>query len=365
MKRLLTAGIGLALVIGVAGVPAVAQEEKVSGEPIVIPERFVSPEALTADTPVDTSPYAQEAPWKLCVSAGYLTNSWVVFALQHIRYQASLEPSYEPDIVVTDAAFDANKQISDIENLINQGCEAIIYWPVDDQAVQPGLEQAVEAGIPTVNVGGGYADLPGIVSNAHIDQYELGVATAIELAESLGGSGKIVSMMPIAGTTAAVNQDLALRDVLEDYPDIEILDVQNGDWNRALAKSITENWLLQFPEIDGVYSPAGQMSVGMAEAFDEAGRLGEVVFSPGDEYNGWLKWIAEHPESNGGVVTFPPSAGAVGVQQMTRILNGEEVTKGIQVPSVWYAPEDAADLADPDAPDDWWANDLPPEFQPQ
>lgn len=365
MKRALTAGTALALIIGVAGVPAVAQDEMVSGEPIVIPDTFVSPEALTADMPVDTTAFAKDAPWKLCVSAGYLTNSWVVFALQHIRHAASLEPNYEPDIVVTDAAFDANKQISDIRDLINQGCEAIIYWPVDDQAVEPGLEQAVQAGIPTVNVGGGYADLPGIVSNAHIDQYQLGVATAIKLAEALDGSGTIVSMMPIAGTTAAVNQDRALRDVLADYPDIEILDVQNGDWNRAQAKSITENWLLRFPEIDGVYSPAGQMSVGMAEAFDEAGRLGEVVFSPGDEYNGWLKWIVEHPESNGGVVTFPPSAGTVGVEQMTRILNGEEVTKGIQVPSVWYAPEDAAALADPDAPDDWWASDLPPEFLPR
>ena len=366
MRKLVSVPVSLALAVGLAGLPVLAQDGGPSGEPIVIPAEFESPEALTADTPVDTSAFANEAPWKLCVSAGYLFNSWVSFALQHIRYQASLEPRYEPDIVVTDAGFDANKQISDIQDLVNQGCEAIIYWPVDDQAVQPGLEQAVEAGIPTVNVGGGYADLPGITSNAHIDQYELGVATAIGLGEALGGSGRILSMMPIAGTTAAVTQDKALRDVIAArYPDIEILDVQNGDWNRAQAKSITENWLLQFPEVDGIYSPAGQMSVGMAEAFDEAGRLGEVVFSPADEYNGWLKWIAEHPESNGGVVTFPPSAGAVGVQQMTKILSGEEVTKGIPVPSVWYAPEDAAALADMEAPDDWWANDLPAEWLPQ
>jgi ribose transport system substrate-binding protein len=365
MRRLFTVSMSLTLAIGVAGVPAMAQSGGASGEPIAIPEKFVSPEAATADTPVDTSAFAKDAPWQLCVSAGYLFNSWVVFALQNIRHEASLETNYAPDIVVTDAGFDANKQISDISDLVNQGCDAIIYWPIDDQAVEPGLEQAVEAGIPTVNVGGGYADLPGIVSNAHIDQYELGVATAMGLVESLDGSGKIVSMMPIAGTTAAVNQDQALRDVLADYPEIEILDVQNGDWNRGQAKSITENWLLQFSEIDGVYSPAGQMSVGMAEAFDEAGRLGEVVFSPADEYNGWLKWIAAHPESNGGVVTFPPSVGADGVRLMTQILNGEEVTKGIDVPSLWYAPEDAAALAAPDAPDDWWASDLPADYLPQ
>lgn len=364
MRKLLSVTTLLVVLTGVAGLPAAAQVGD-SGQPIVIPDTLVSPEAQTADTPVDTTAFRKDPPWKLCVSAGYLTNSWVVFALQHIRYEASLDPSYEKDIVVTDAAFDPNKQISDIQDLINQGCEAIIYWPVDDKAVEPGLEQAVAAGIPTVNVGGGYADLPGITSNAYIDQYQLGAAVALMLAESLGGQGKIVSMLPIAGTTAAVNQDKALKDVLASYPGIEVLDTQNGDWNRAKAKTITENWLQQYPEIDGVYSPAGQMSVGMAEAFQEAARLGDVTFSPGDEYNGWLKWIVDHPESNGGVVTFPPSVGAVGVQQMSKILRGEPVTKGIQVPSTWYAPEDAAALADAQAPDDWWANELPAEFQPQ
>ncbi len=365
--------VGASLVaLAVAVSPVAAQDpsgspaaEGGSGQPIVIPAEYVSPEAQTADTPVDTAAFAKDGPWKLCVSSGYLTNSWVVFALQNIKYQASLEPRYEPDIVVTDANFDPNKQIADIADLVNQGCEAIIYWPIDDTAIEPGLEQAVAKGIPTVNVGGGYADLPGIVSNAFIDQYELGAAGALKLVEALGGQGKIVSMLPIAGTTAAVDQDKALRDVLANNPGIELLDTQNGDWNRAKAKELTETWLQRYPQLDGVFSPAGQMSAGVAEAFDEAGRLGDVIFSPGDEYNGWLKWIAAHPESNGGVVTFPPSAGGVGVQQMTRILSGEDVTKGIHVPSVWYAAEDAAALADAAAPDDWWANDLPADFLPK
>ena len=360
----------LGLALAVVAAPAIAQSPSApatggSGQPIVIPDTYVSPEAATAATPVDTSAFKKDGPWKLCVSAGYLANSWVVYALQNIKYAASLEPRFEPEIDVTDAGFSPDKQISDIADLLTKGCEAIIYWPVNDQAIEPGLEAAIAAGVPTVNVGGGYTDLPGIVSNAYIDQYELGAAGAIALAEALGGQGKIVSMLPIAGTTAAVDQDKALKDVLADYPGIELLDTGNGDWNRAQAKSITETWLQKYPQIDGVYSPAGQMSAGMVEAFDEVGRLGEVKFSPADEYNGWLKWISTHPESNLGLVTFPPAAGSVGVEQMTRILSGEEVTKGIRVPSLWYSPEDAVALYDAAAPEDSWANKLPAEFLPQ
>lgn len=345
--------------------PSVSASIAASGGTVfTLPAGYTSPEAQTASTTVDTSKFKKAGPWKLGVSAGYMTNSWVVFALANIKYQASLNPNYDKNIQVTDANFNAAKQVSDIEDLINKGIDALIYWPVDDKAIEPALEKAVAKGIPTVNVGGGYADLPGITSNAYIDQYELGVACALKLADSMNGQGSIVSMLPIAGTTAAVDQDKALKDVLKNYPGIKLLDTQNGDWNRAKAKTITENWLQKYTKIDGVFSPAGQMSAGMVEAFDEAGRLAEAKFSPGDEYNGWLKWIAQHPESNGGVVTFPPEAGGVGLQQMTKILSGEQVTKGIQVPSVWYTPDEAVKLADTSAPDDWWANTLPAEFQP-
>jgi ABC-type sugar transport system substrate-binding protein len=325
-----------------------------------------SPEALTANKPVDTAQFKKNPPWKLAISAGYLSNSWVVFAQQYVKYEASLHPEFAKDIIVTDANFNATKQVADIEDLLNRGVDAIVYWPVDDKAIEPALEKAIAKGIPTVNIGGGYLDAAGVVSNAYIDQYLLGEAVAKRMAEVLNGKGQIISMLPIAGTTAAVDQDKALKDVLKNYPDIKLLDTQNGDWNRAKAKSITENLLQKYPKIDGVFSPAGQMSIGMAEAFEEAGRLQGVKFSPGDEYNGWLKYVATHSDINTGIVTFPPSCGRTGVQQMVKILMGQPVTKGIQVPSVFIKPEDVAKAAETGRPDDWWSSaDLPQEFKPK
>ena len=84
--------------------------------------------------------------------------------------------------------------------------------------------------------------------------------------KDLGGKGKIFAMLPIAGTSAAVDQLAALKDVLKSHPDIELLSAEYGDWNRAKAKQITENLLQRFPHIDGVFSPAGQMSIGVARS---------------------------------------------------------------------------------------------------
>src|SRR5438552_3496906 len=83
--------------------------------------------------------------------------------------------------------------------------------------------------IPTVNAGGGFSYSPGTVSNAFIDQYTLGEMVAQHFATDLGGKGKVFAMLPIAGTTAAVDQLAALNDVLKKHPGIELLSAEHGD----------------------------------------------------------------------------------------------------------------------------------------
>lgn len=311
---------------------------------------------------VDTSRFKKRGPHTIGVAAGYMSNSWVVFCLQHIRYEASLHKDVK-DVLVTDAAFNPAKQVSDIEDLITKNVSLIIYWPVDEKAIQPALEKAVAKGIPTVNAGGGFSYSPGTVSNAFIDQWALGEMVARQLVKDLGGKGRIFAMLPIAGTTAAVDQLGALKAVLKENPGVELLSAEHGDWNRAKAKQITENLLQRYPRIDGVFSPAGQMSIGVAEAFEEAGRLKGVTMSPGDEYNGWMKWVVKHRQ--GGAVTFPTRAGQEATRLGLRILNGEPVPRGLVIPSVYISPADSVKYTEMNKPDDWWASELPDAFKPK
>ena len=312
---------------------------------------------------VDTKKFKKPGPYTIGVAAGYMSNSWVVFCLQHIRYEASLHKEVK-EVIATDAAFNPTKQVADIEDLIAKNVRLIIYWPVDEKAIQPALQKAVAKGIPTVNAGGGFTAGAGTVSNAFIDQYALGEADAQHLVADLGPQGgKIFAMLPIAGTTAAVDQLAALKDVLKSHPKVELLSAEYGDWNRAKAKQITENLLQRYPKIDGVFSPAGQMSIGVVEAFEEAGRMKGLTMSPGDEYNGWLKWVVKNQK--GGAVTFPTRAGQEATKLGLKILAGEPVPRGLIIPSEYIAPKDAAKFAEMNKPDDWWASKLPQQFKPK
>src|SRR5262249_46999831 len=75
----------------------------------------------------DTGKFKKGPPYKIGLSAGYLSNSWVVFALQHVRWEASKHPEIS-DVIVTDAAFNPTKQIADIEDLLRQRIDLLIYW---------------------------------------------------------------------------------------------------------------------------------------------------------------------------------------------------------------------------------------------
>src|SRR5687768_16255639 len=98
---------------------------------------------------IDTARFAKEPPYTIGLSAGYLNNSSVVIAQQHVLYEAAQHEEFD-EVIVTDANFNPAKQVADIEDLISKGDDLILYWPVDEQAIQGALKKAVDQGIPTI-----------------------------------------------------------------------------------------------------------------------------------------------------------------------------------------------------------------------
>ena len=312
--------------------------------------------------PLDTAKYKKEGDLRVGLSAGYLSNAWINFLAQTVKHEASLHPEIK-ELKITDAAFNPTKQISDIEDLLTSGVDAILFWPVDEKAILPVLKKAHDQGVVTINVGFNFMNDASVVSNAYVNQWDYSEDLARKFVESIHGKGKVFAMLPIAGSSAAVVQLAALEEVVKEYSDVEIISAEYGDWNRAKAKQLTENLLQRFPRIDGAYSPAGQMSMGIYEAFDEAGRVEELTMSPADDYNGWAKILA----GNGkwGAYTGGFEIGRAAVKQALTILRGEPTTRAVILKMPYLEPADAAKLYDPARPDDWYKSDLPAEFLPQ
>lgn len=346
-RRAFAVGLGLLSAVTI-GLPSMAQNV---------------PEAELAGQMVDAAKFKKEGPYKIGVSAGWLSASWVVYSRQYILWAAEEHKADVEEVIFTDAAFNPGKQVADIEDLLRQDIDLLIYWAVDDKSVADVLARAVEAGVPTVNAYGSFVDSPGTTSNAVISQYRHGEMIARQLMQDINGEGKIIAVLPIAGTAASNDLLSALETVLKEFPKVELLDVSYGNYDRAKAKQVAENLLQRFPEITGVFSPSGNQSVGIVEAIDEAGRLSEIKMSASDELNAWVKWVVAN--NQGGIVTYPPVVGKVAFETGIQLLKGESVPRGVIIPSDYYSPADAAKLVRADLPDDAWPGVLPDAFLPK
>lgn len=78
-----------------------------------------------------------------------------------------------------------------------------------------------------------------------------------------------------------------------DYPDIEILDEQTGEWLTEKAYTVMSDFLTKYPQIDGVICHNDAMAEGAAEAAKAAGRLDGMQIWGMDGESKMLEYIEQ------------------------------------------------------------------------
>ncbi|HEC22843.1 MAG TPA: D-ribose ABC transporter substrate-binding protein, partial [Chloroflexi bacterium] len=175
-------------------------------------------------------------------------------------------------LIVVDAQDDPAREATNIEDLIQQGVDAILVNPTDADAIVPSIQKANEAGIPVFTIDRAAAGGE-VVSHIASDNVAGGRMAAEFLCEALGGEGKVVELEGIAGTSAARDRGQGFNDYMsEECPGVEIIARQTANFNRAEGLSVFENILQAQPEIDGVFAHNDEMILGAIEAAKAAGR---------------------------------------------------------------------------------------------
>src|SRR3989454_433822 len=105
-------------------------------------------------------------------------------------------------IAVTDANFDPNRQVADIETVLNKKPNIIVSIPTDPVATASAYRKAVNQGVKLVfmdNVPSGFKAGTDYVSVVSADNYGNGVAAALLMAKKLGGKGSSNSIPVVIG----------------------------------------------------------------------------------------------------------------------------------------------------------------------
>jgi ribose transport system substrate-binding protein len=314
---------------------------------------------------VDTAEFRTDPPWTIGYSDASLSNSARVFTNQFAQWAASEYPEIE-ELARTDANDSPDKQVSDIEDLLVRGVDCLIVAATSEEAVNPAIEQSMAEGIPVV-IQERDVTTEEFVSHINIRTYDIGRIQAEQAAEMLGGEGQVVLLEGAAGTGPAEEARRGHEEVLAEYPGIEVLAVEYTGWSRDEGKTIMENWLQAYDQIDAVIADSGIQQQGAYEAVADAGRLDEVKVWTGDSLQAWIRQVDEN-DIPGVIVNRPLTFGALAVDACAAILSGTPVPKN------WFDPVEELDTENleqyiaPDTPGsgewwNWW--EMPEEWLPE
>ena len=303
-------------------------------------------------TVVDTAPYKKDGPYTIAVSQQDPSNGWGnTYNVTIAAYGKELqEQGVLAGPLLTSITNDANQQISDIENFIEQQPDAIVVEPLGRAASTTVIKRAIRAGIPVVLCANGIEG-EDFTTRVDIDFYEVAYKSGVGLAELMGGEGNVVVFNGIAGVDSTETWQAAALDAFSHYPGVKVIATEYAQWNIATAKQKMEAIMAANPEIDGVWAGGGEMALGAALAYEDAG-LEPPKFAMVNVPNGFLRLAKQYDYEFVGAPD-PPSMSKYCLQTAVDVLQGKEVTKFISLRTLmdgaepydntdfirWYVPE--------------------------
>lgn len=311
----------------------------------------------------DTAQYKKDGPFVIGYSNAGLGDSWRVVMLHSMEKAAADHKDQIKQLLITDAGHDDAKQVADIQDLVSRGIDLLIVSANTEQAVDASVQRAMERGIPVVMVDRRVAS-DNFVTFVTASDVMMGRLFAQWIAEKLGGKGNIVILGGQAGSSPNELRVRAAMQVLNQYPDIKIIDTVYSDWSPVKGKQVMQAVIAKYgKDINAVLSTHGLQTPGSVEAFLEAGfKPGEIPPHTTSDVNGPLL-MADKYKIPMLEVGYPPAMGGTAIEVALKVLAGSQVpctyeinaqiatTEGDETPSI--KPDlHIKDMALPNSPAD-------------
>ncbi len=187
--------------------------------------------------------------------------------------------------------FDTAAQARQLDEIIARRPAGIMIFPGDPVTLAPGVQRAVEAGIPVTTCIGDIPDSPRSTFLG-INGVQAGRVGGEMLAQAIGGRGKVLlGTFPAPSTLERVE---GYQQVFaERYPDIEVVDIVNDRADPAYAPTAYLQALQANPDVVGIGGTDGDSGKGAAIAVHEAGRAGDVKIVAMDRNDDMLPYIQD------------------------------------------------------------------------
>ena len=167
-----------------------------------------------------------------------------------------------------------------MENLINQGVDAISINFIDSAAFGPTMAKAAAANIPVICL---HSKIDGCAATLGFDERYTGKIVGEYAAELLKAryngevKGEVANLQGLLGQGLNTDRSGGFTDVMAQYPGVKVVAQEPTSWDPTKAVSITENWMTAYPNLDLIYGNSDSLTVPAAGVVDRAGKQDQVL----------------------------------------------------------------------------------------
>jgi ABC-type sugar transport system substrate-binding protein len=226
--------------------------------------------ALAAATVLSSPAFAA----KIGVSMDKFDDNFLTVLRNSMAEYAKTQPGVT--LQIEDAKDDVSKQLSQVQNFIANGVDAIIVNPVDTSATAAITKAAADAGVPLVYVNREPIDVDKLGPKAAFvasNEAESGTLETKQICKLLGGKGNILVIEGVLSNQSAVQRTKDVHEVIStpDCSGIKVVAEQTANYDRTQGQNLMTNWLSKGMKFDAVVSNNDEMAIGALQAMKSAG----------------------------------------------------------------------------------------------
>ena len=165
---------------------------------------------------------------------------------------------------------DSERQIQQIDSLVDSGINLLIVAPNQLSSVSPAIDRAYDKGIPVI-VFERKTDSQKYTAFVSADNYEMGRLMGEYVVSRLGGKGRVMEILGLKGSSPADERHNGFVDALKPTG-VEIVATIQGDWTEPVAYEAVKQWLKENKDtqIDLVFGHNDRSAIGARKTFMEA-----------------------------------------------------------------------------------------------
>ena len=293
----------------------------------------------TAEETADTAAEPAGGTYKIALIQQHQTNAFQIGVSEAAQAKAD---ELGVELTILSADQDAAKQISQIEQCVSEGYQAILFEPVDPDGLGDAAQAAADKGVIMINVISPCTDWEnhGISALSCGDNVTAGETEMQHVADLLGGKGNIAILTGPSGDAGGLQRLEGYENILKNYPDmVQVVEPADCQWDTAAAQGTVESWLSAY-DLDAIVCENDGMAVGAGNA---AGANSGIVITGVDGTPDGFEAIVDG-RITGTVSQDGGAMAANGIEAAVKLINGEQLESNtIITTNIWIDANNVAD----------------------